>query len=353
MRIRFLHDFKTTLFGICILICTNGFEPASAQPRIAVTIDSLLQKAITATIDQKYDRALVIIDSVIAHSPAEPIGHLFRAATLQSRMLDYEDDADEAIFMKSTKTCSELSHKLLHKNPNDAYAHFWLGSAYGYEAFHLGKKRRYVEAVHKGWKTIQHLEAAIRLEPGLYDAYLGIGTYKYYRSKLKLFFLGDESAEGLAMVRQAATHGNYSRYAAINGLTWMLLDENLAAEAYAMTDSVLQAFPRSRFFLWGAAEAAARLKKFERARECYQQIMISLQEERKFSPYLEAVCRSKLARLALQESNLQEACAQLDLIDARKLPRDAKGKEVAKQIEHLRKSCGEIAASSEGRGGGR
>ncbi|MGH7494245.1 MAG: hypothetical protein ACREOO_17885 [bacterium] len=352
MHIPFHRFFKTLQFWILLLILAGWFDQAPAQQSTMVAIDSLLQKAIVATIQQKYDRANAFIDTVIAHAPEEPIGYLFRAATLQSRMLDYENDADAAVFMKSLKTCRQLSEKMLHKNPSHAHAHFWLGSAYGYEAFYLGKKRRYIEAVHKGWKTIQHLETAVRLEPDLYDAYLGIGTYKYYRSKMKLFFLGDESAEGLAMVRQAATRGKYSRYAAINGLTWMLLDENLVAEAYSMTDSVLQQFPHSRFFLWGAAESAARLQEFERARECYRQIMDSLQEEQKLSPYLEAVCRTKLARLALRQEKPQEACAQLDFIDVQRLSRDAKGKEVAKQMENLRKSCMGIEAASNGRHSG-
>ncbi len=325
------------------------FNQSFAQAQIPVAIDSLLQRAIAATIKQEYERALAHIDTVITRAPEEPIGHLFHAATLQSRMLDYENDADEEAFMKSLKTCRQLSEKLLHKNPSDAQAYFWLGSAYGYEAFYTGKKRRYLEAVRTGWQTIQHLQTAIKLDPELYDAYLGIGTYKYYRSKMKLFFLGDESGEGLAMVQKAATQGKYSRYAALNGLTWILLDENRAAEAYALADSVLQEFPASRFFLWGAAESAARLQKFARARACYEQIMASLQAEKKLSPYLAAVCRTKLAQIALREAQPQEACAQLDLIEDKKLPREAKGKELAKKVKHLRESCSAAATASNGR----
>ncbi len=327
-------------------------ESSVAEPRLPVAIDSLLQKAIVATVNQEYENALAIINEVINRFPDEPVGYLFHAATLQSRMLDYENEGDEEAFLKSLKTCRQHSEKLLRRNANDAHAHFWLGSAYGYEAFYIGKKRRYLEAVHLGWKTLQHLETAVKLDPELHDAYLAIGTYKYYRSQMKLFFLGNESAEGLAMVRQAAAHGKYSRYAALNGLAWMLLDENLPAEAYAMTDSILQKFPRSRFFLWGAAESAARLEKFARARECYEQIMASLQEEQKLSPYLEALCRMKLARLALREAKPLEACTQLDFVAGKKLPKDTKGKDLARQIEQLRKTCLEAAATSNGRHSG-
>jgi len=344
---------KTLRFCLFAFWMAGNFTAATAQPRIPVAIDSLLQQAIIATVNQDYDRALVKVDTVIARDPEQPIGYLFRAATLQSRMLDYENDADEEEFLRSLKNCRQLSEKTLHKNPGDVYAHFWLGSAYGYESFYVGKKRKYLEAVHTAWKTIQHLETAIQLDPEMYDAYLGIGTYKYYRSKLKLLFWGDERAEGLAMVRQAVAHGKYSQYAAVNGLAWMLLDENLPGEAFALTDSILQQFPRSRFFLWAKAESAARLENYEQARACYQQIMSSLLAEHKLSPYLNAVCRSKMARLALQESRPSEACAQLDLIDEQNLPRETQGREMSKKIAQLRKSCLEAtAAASNSRHGG-
>ena len=347
MNIISRHSYTLMLWISTVLISQT--DPSLAQKLDMVVIDSLLQNATVYTLNQDYERALTISADIIARAPEQPLGHLFHAATLQSRMLDFENTADEEAFMKHLKACRQLSENLLRRNPDHAHAHFWLGSAYGYESFYLGKKRRYLEAVHLGWKTIQHLETAVRLDPKLYDAYLGIGTYKYYRSKMKLLFWGDETAEGLALVRQAAKHGKYSCYAALNGLIWMLLDENLADEAYATADSVLQKFPRSRFFLWGAAESATRLEKFARARECYAAIMASLQEEKKLSPYLAAVCRLKLARLALKESNPQNACAELDLIEAKDLPRDSKGKDLAKQIEQMRKSCAASQASSNGR----
>ena len=346
------YSLLVSLPGIFILSGPSARLEVLAQSRISVAMDSLLTQTISATINQEYERALAAVDTVIKRAPEEPVGYLFQAATLQSRMLDYENNADEKAFIQSLRTCRRLAENLLRKNPQDAHAHFWLGSAYGYEAFYVGKGRRYIEAVHMGWKTMQHLETAVKLDPEIYDAYLAIGTYKYYRSKMKLLFLGDESREGVAMVQKAASHGQYSRYAALNGLTWVLLDENRNLEAYTLADSVLQKFPHSRFFLWGAAEAAARLQKFERARACYEQIMASLRAEEKLSPYLEAVCRTKLAQLALRESQPQEACAQLDLIDDKNLPRHAKGKEVAQKVKHLWASCLRAAEASNGRHGG-
>ncbi len=332
---RYLSRFNICclfLFVICATSCV-------AQALSAAHLDSLLQRAVIATVDQEYDRAFRVVDQAIALAPNDPLGPLFRAATLQSRMMDYEVYEDEKEFFKSIKQCRQLAEKKLQRQPNDAWGHFALGSAYGYEAFYIGKKKRYLEAAHLGWNSIKHLEAAVRLDSTLYDAYLGIGTYKYYRSKLKLLFFADERETGLAMVRKAGTHGKYSRYAALNGLTWILLDENNAQEAFAISDAILQKHPRSRFFMWGVAESASRLEKLDYAREIYQRLINTLTEEGKLNPYLEAVGRTKLARLELKAGNAEAACRELTRAATLKVERDPRRKDVEKQIASLQASC--------------
>lgn len=339
MQLRFLF------FGFCfIVLCRLDATPCVAQSNAVAHFDSLLQRAVVATVDQEYDQAFRLVDQAIALAPNEPLGPLFRAATLQSRMMDYEAYEDEKEFFKTIKQCRQLAEKKLQRQPNDAWGHFALGSAYGYEAFYIGKKKRYLEAAHLGWNSIKHLEAAVRLDSTLYDAYLGIGTYKYYRSKLKLLFFSDEREAGLAMVRKAAAHGKYSRYAALNGLTWILLDENNAQEAFALSDAVLREHPRSRFFMWGVAESATRLDKLEYAREIYQRLINTLQEEGKLSPYLEAVGRTKISRLEFKAGNVEAGCRELTQAAQLKIERDPRRKDVEKQIAGMLASCPQAAS---------
>ena len=337
--------FRFTLLSLCVPCLTF------AQPNTSAHFDSLLQGAVIATVEQEYERAFRLVDQAIGLAPQDPLGPLFRAATLQSRMMDYEVYADEKEFFKSLKQCRQLAEKKLQRRPNDAWGHFALGSAYGYEAFYVGKKKRYLEAAHLGWNSIKHLETAIRLDSTMYDAYLGIGTYKYYRSKLKLLFFSDEKEEGLAMVRKACARGKYSRYAALNGLTWILLDENKAQEAFALSDSVLRAHPRSRFFMWGVAESASRLDNLKYAREIYQRVLTTLTEEGKLTPYLEAVARTKLSRVEFKAGNIEGGCQEVARSAELKFERDPRQKDVAKTIASLQASCPQAPAYSNGRSG--
>ncbi|MDZ7292306.1 MAG: hypothetical protein ONB44_21105 [candidate division KSB1 bacterium] len=320
------------------------FHPSAIDP--SAGIDSLLQQVIVHTILQEYKEALALTDSVIRLIPNEPAGYFFRAAVLQSRILDYETFEDEKPFFKASTTCRKLAQKKLSQRNDEAWAHFFIGSALGYEAFYLGKKRRYFEAFRTGWQSIQHLEAALRFDPQLYDVYLGIGTYKYYRSKLSknfkwLPFVKDERETGILMVREALAKGRYSRAAALNGLSWILMDENRNEEALALADSALRLYPGSRFFLWGAGEAAFRVGRYEQASACYRQILQSLQNENRLSPYLELVARTRLAKVCQAADKMDEACRELKRVSEIELSKDdrERGEEYLRAAERYRKNC--------------
>jgi tetratricopeptide (TPR) repeat protein len=313
--------------------------------------DALLKKAIALTAIQRFQEALALTDTVIKLTPNEPSGYFFRAAVLQSRMMDYEDyNGDEKAFFDATGACRKLAQTKLQDHTiagrDEAWAHFFLGSAMGYEAFFIGKKKRYLEAFRYGWQSIQHLEAALKIDPQLYDAYLGIGTYKYYRSKMSkkfswLPFVKDERELGIRMIRLSIAKGHYSRTASINGLGWILMDENRPAEALALIDSALAIYPNSRFFLWSAGEAAYRVAHYEQAAAHYRLILESLQTEKHLSPYLELVARARLARVYQADKKIEEACREVERIGTLSLSKHERerGEEFLSAAGKYQKKC--------------
>lgn len=355
MQKKFFYNLVVQLFvqySLSYAQATDNAEILQENSGWPAKIDSLLPKLIALTTFQRYPEALAIADLVIKESPAEPIGFFFRAAVLQARMMDYENyGADEAAFFAATGACRKLAQQQLRERRNEAWAHFFLGSAMGYEAFVVGKKKKYFEAFRYGWDSIQHLETALKINPRLYDAYLGIGTYKYYRSKMSksfswLPFIKDERELGIRMVREALAKGRYSRTAAINGLSWILMDENRPAEALALIDSALTQYSSSRFFLWAAGEAAFRVGRYDRAAVHYQQILASLKNEAQLSSYLELVGRARLMRVYQAAEKGNEACQEVNLIGGLSLSRADRdrGQEFLEMAGKQRKNC-EAAAN--------
>jgi tetratricopeptide (TPR) repeat protein len=145
------------------------------------------------------------------------------------------------------------------------------------------------------------------------------------------------------MIRQAIAHGRYSRTAAINGLSWILINENRPAEALALIDSALVKYPASRFFLWSAAGAAYRVKRHDQAAAHYRLILSSLQDENRLSPYLELVGRARLAKVYQAAGKADEACSELERIGILNLSkRDReRGEEFVQEAARYRMKCEE------------
>jgi len=308
---------SASLMLILLLMAT----PLRSQETITAPMDSIIQQVIPLTVNQKYDSALALCSRLERLPGAKAYAYFFKAAVLQSRMLDHENDVGKDEFLAATKQSRELFQKALRKNSRSAVFHFFIGATYGYEAFYFGKRDRLLDGFRTGWRCLQELDTALNLDRNLYDAYLGIGTYYYYRAKLgKAFswlpFVSDNREEAIGMIRKAISHGKYSREAAINGLSWILIVESREPEALALVDSALVKYPRSRFFLWGAAAANYRMEKWDEAERYYKLILQTLRDEKVASAYNNMSCHYRLAEIHYYQAEYAACREQLQALFA-------------------------------------
>jgi tetratricopeptide (TPR) repeat protein len=301
-------------------------NPAIAQVLISAKTDSLIQIGIQLSIQQSYDQAENIFSKLEKEMPDNPVGYFFHAASLQSKMMDYETYDEEGEFLFLIDKTIKLSQKHLKKQPKDAWAHFFKGGAYGYLAFYLAKQKKIIVAFQNGFRSVKALESAIKLDATLYDVYFGLGTYKYYRSKFSRYlawlpFVKDERQTGIEMIKTAMQKSKYSRYAAMNGYCWIAVAEGNTDEAWQLVKSALEEFPQSRVFLWCAAEIAEKLNRWEEALSFYRQILNSLKAQKALSPYNEFVCRRRIAQIYVKLTDYgkaQEECERIDRIKMNK-----------------------------------
>ncbi|MDZ7261804.1 MAG: hypothetical protein ONB05_06840 [candidate division KSB1 bacterium] len=306
--------------GSLILLTPVSFAQTDPRSRI----DSLILQSIELTIEQKYDEAQAKAQEAINMDKDNPIGYLFQAASLQSMMMDYESLQWKEQFDSLLNMALDVARRWIKKDQDPAWGHFCSGSALCYKAFFLGREKEYFSALHHCLKGVAHLERALSLDSTLYDAYLGIGSYKYWRSRKTrilnwLPFIKDERLEGIDLVRRTVEKGMFSRYAAINGLAWMLMDAGRIQEAINIANLGHEKFPESRFFLWCLAQGYFKLKDYRKANHYYQQILSSLLKEPYNNHYNEIICRYKIAYGHFQLEQYAQAVAQCDTILALKL----------------------------------
>ncbi len=284
--------------------------------------DSLIQNGIELSIQHDYSKAESVFQRLIADYPEHPIGYFFMAATIQSKMMDYESDQQSQDFYRYIRLAIYSAEKIeAEGQEHDLWSMFFHGSALCYLAFNEGRNGNYLKAISHGLSGISILKKINKIEPQFHDVGFGIGSYKYWRSQKTKFlnwlpFVSDDREEGIEMVRRAVEGGKYTKYPAINELIWILLDSGRANEAYAWALKGLEKFPGSRFFLWGASKSAFVLEDYSASAAHFQQLLDSIINAPFDNYYNEYLCRLKLAQCFEKLDRFADASAQIEMIDS-------------------------------------
>ncbi len=269
---------RNLLIAVSLILLT-----AEAEARTAAWEDSLartaIQKAVELTFLLQYEQALKTTDELELRLPGHPIVPLLRVGVLYCRMLDYEDLEDMPEFEKYYEKAWEGADELL--NSGVAEGDLYLGILLGFRALLHQRQGQWWPAVRLGMKSVGHLEDCLKQDPTFWDAYLGVGTYKYWRSRATDFlnwlpFIPDEKQTGIQMVRQAMQKGLFGREISRSTLAWILIDASRPSEAITLSLEGLKSYPGSRFYLWTLADGYQHSKQWRKATIIYQQLYDSI-----------------------------------------------------------------------------
>lgn len=314
---RFFYELiKPVLYLILPLILL--VESSFGQIWLDARSDSLIKTGIELSIQHDYSQAESIFRKLIEAYPDHPIGYFFMAATLQSKMMDYESDRWSKDFHRYIRLAIDTAES---SNNRDLWAMFYHGSALCYLAFYEGRNGDYLKAINHGFSGIAILKKIVKIAPEFHDAYFGIGSYQYWRSqKTRLLnwlpLISDDRAEGIELVRRTVEHSRYTRYVAMNELIWILLDAGQADDAYQWALHGLKQFPQSRFFLWGAAKSAFALEDYSSAAAHFQHLLAAIVNSSMDNDYNEFLCRLKLAQCFEKLGQTVKASQQIARIES-------------------------------------
>ena len=304
------------------------------------TLDSLIHHGITLTIRQHYDEAAECFSEISAKYPRSPAGPFFLAANIQSKMIDFETDEWEKTFDNYFESATARAENLLKNNPSDTSAHFYYGAAYAYKALYLARKKKYLSSLKSSSICLRHLQTTLDLDSTYYDAFLGMGSYYYWRSRMTQFInwlpmIKDRREEGIEMISLALRNGKFTKWVAVNNLSYILIDTGRLDEAWRIAEEGYSAFPKSRFFLWPMAEIHFRTSNFIEAIELYGSILASLDTEPIYNHYNHLVCYLKIASAYYKLNRFEHAIEYCNKILA--LPENKiKGHKVKSKISEAK-----------------
>jgi len=222
--------------------------------------DSTLKQTVLAgielTIREHYESADSVFAAVSRQYPSSPVGPLFRAACLQMKMIDREDGTLWPQLEPLLDETIEKSEKWKKVEPDNPEPYFFQGGAYGYWAVYESHWGGWFAAIKTGLKAANRFKKVVELDPTFIDAYLGLGSYQYWKSAKMTFInwlpiIPDDRRTGIKNLQLAAEKGTFVRQTAETALMWTLLDFGLPEKALTIAHKLHGEYPETKAFIWG------------------------------------------------------------------------------------------------------
>lgn len=350
-----IHCPAAVCITALLILCFSLWEAFSQSYPIERRdeFDKLIQLVIGRSIENNYAEAESAAVELSMEFPDSPAGHFFRAGVLSSMMVDYEEIIRESDFDSYLDEAARIAEAGIDGHPDDPWNHFYLGGAMGYYAFHHLRAGRLLQALTTGIKAIGELKRTLELDSTIYDAYMGLGNYKYWLSRRTEFlrwmpFISDRREEGIRMMFTAMEKGKYCRESAASTLAWALIDAGRYDEALELADSLLIKYPQSRFFLYIRARTLYDMGDYEKTVEAGQLILERARRAQINNHFNEVGILAKLAKSLVELERYDEAA--IYCFDGLNLPlSDEVRKRKDKSIEILKECRTIILANNRGK----
>lgn len=232
----------------------------SAQSYPDKNVDELLRKGIDKIINQKYDESKQIFSALDRQRSDLPLGKIYLAAAEIAQSYDYEIPFNHNLITDYLETAKSISEKLVENNEKNIWNKYFLALTQGYIAYYDAIRGSWLQAVSTGLSSISLFDDILKEDSSFHDAYIAIGTYKYWKSAKTEFlnwlpFIDDEKNLGIKYLSFAVKNSSYNYHLAVNSLIWIYIDRERYADAIELAEQALNKYPSSRIFRWGLARA--------------------------------------------------------------------------------------------------
>lgn len=261
----------------------------SASSRAQQSTRDLRLRAADLSYNLDHDEAIKLLRQAVAVDPDSTVNHralasalwldiLFKrgAVTVDHYLGSFTNanvqlgrpPADlDAEFKREVGKAIELAEKKVTAAPQDAQAHFDLGTAVGLQATYTASVDGHLMAGFRAARrSYEELERVLELDPSRKDAGLIIGTYRYLVSTLSLPMrlmayvagFGGGRERGLKMIEETANAQGENRTDAEFALVLLYNREQRYADAMRVLTELRRQYPRNRLVLLEAGATALR-----------------------------------------------------------------------------------------------
>jgi tetratricopeptide (TPR) repeat protein len=250
-----------------------------------------------------FERCLTVGDSLMATPLADPLFMLLRLSALGLRDMDYESVIDSSEFRRTYAATIVCIDSFEQHDGVTSYSQTVRGFSMAMYASYYVRQRRFMQAMHTGFASLDILRRAVELDSSNTDADYFLGLYDWARGDLRrsmwwvLFWLPGDRERGVRRLERCMASSCFTSVGAELSLADIYVARGDFVRARSVFDALGQRFPRSRFVWWSLAgyyqarkEPAAAAAVFGRLADAYERV--------EHGAYNALDCRLRQARLA-------------------------------------------------------
>lgn len=267
--------FSVKIFLILVILNSNSFSQVFPDS----SVNKLLKMGISFIIDQKYDDAEKIFLQLDKSREDLPLGKIYSAAVQITKSYDYEIPFNDSLISDYLEQAKNISEQLLKMDDRNIWHKYFLALTEGYTAYYDALRGSWLQAFSTGLNSIAAFEDCLEIENEFNEAYIAIGSYKFWKSRKTeflswLLIVDDEKEIGINYLERAVNKSGYNSHIAIHSLIWIYIDQEDYGKAIELSTRALKDFPNSRIFKWGLARAYENIDPLKSIK-LYQEILVS------------------------------------------------------------------------------
>lgn len=320
-----------------VLLFVSAGQGTRTYQGMSARFDSLILQGTHYLYEENYVAAEKSFREAIELNSGDPAPYLGLTALYGLYMADFSTNTIEDKFFAYSDTTVMVAKQKINNGDSSGLVHLWLAGGYGARAFYKVWHKNIISGVQDGIKSIKEFYKAIEIDSSIYDAYIGIAGYDYFKHKLLSFVPWVEDAKWEDEIRVACNKGKYLRITATAGYALLLVEDKEFAKASEVVTPLVEKFPNSRTFRWIRVKSYIGMEAWDLAKDEYKKLLKLTLSGQPNNFYNIGCCRIGLARSHLMLNEIAQCKEQCK--EVLNLPDTPKIKELKVEAEKLLKSC--------------
>jgi tetratricopeptide (TPR) repeat protein len=268
--------YSIILFAIFTLLSVNNTSADNQK------IESLIREGLNLSYNFQIEAAEKSFSSLIKKYPNDPRGYHYKSTIYLWNYIGNSDKKDLEKFLSYSDLAIEKSNFILNETKNVELAKFVLGSSYGYRSIAFGKAEKYLDMIWASKKSSSYLTEVIELNDKNYDAYLGLGLFKFALSKVPSAFkwalstigFNGNQEEGLRYLSITSEKGLFAKVEAKFYLAQIYSEYfNEFEKSGNILSQLSQTYPGNLLFLYSSAVTDLKDRQLVQSEKQLQRII--------------------------------------------------------------------------------